>query len=427
MRKYRVWLVSFFVLLLWTGMELAGGCQAADNEEGSIGFETEELVFSYGQMVTYDMLPACYFQDTDGTKTYLDDYQCQVDWDKGSLYLSWGVYEREYTISLVESRLCEILAEPAGMEVKQKSTFTKEDFYVIGVYNDGTKRILEEYELEPCRRQDGTVTEVLIGCQGVWGSCRLAKEEVPPQIVTESACTTAPSLTATTEPPKTEKTDTVLSVEEKQTETPVATQAVLDVSGDVNSAPVSTQDKKNVTEQPQIIVATVAPQIQVTAEKQTDITPPVCNIRKKVYSPGICIRVSDGESGVKQILLLGKKKQQIANGTKLNKEGDYRLQMTDRAGNVSQVSFSIQKPVKSLKVDFALLGNWKQVAFISKTVGTSRKPVWSVSDRKVGTITPSGKFRAKKSGTCYVSARLDQKKTKRKVVVDMKQKFVLVY
>lgn len=70
-----------------------------------------------------------------------------------------------------------------------------------------------------------------------------------------------------------------------------------------------------------------------------DKTKPVTNIKAKKYKKKVTINFRDKLSGVKKATLNGKK---IKSGKVVNKKGNYLLKVTDRAGNVRSVKFSIK-------------------------------------------------------------------------------------
>lgn len=71
-----------------------------------------------------------------------------------------------------------------------------------------------------------------------------------------------------------------------------------------------------------------------------DKTKPTTNIRSKKYKKKVKITFRDENSGVKKAVLDGKK---IKNGTVVTKKGSHVLKITDKAGNVKTVRFSIRK------------------------------------------------------------------------------------
>lgn len=91
--------------------------------------------------------------------------------------------------------------------------------------------------------------------------------------------------------------------------------------------------------------------IQVTDENGTkkvkktngftiDMKKPTLNIvNNKTYSKGFSIKAIDKGSGIKKIMLNGKK---ISNGTKVNKRGKYKIFVWDRAGNCTHKVFYVK-------------------------------------------------------------------------------------
>lgn len=70
-----------------------------------------------------------------------------------------------------------------------------------------------------------------------------------------------------------------------------------------------------------------------------DKTKPVTNIKAKTYHKKVTITFKDKTSGVKTATLNGKK---IRSGKVVSKTGSYVLKITDKAGNVRTVKFSIK-------------------------------------------------------------------------------------
>lgn len=70
-----------------------------------------------------------------------------------------------------------------------------------------------------------------------------------------------------------------------------------------------------------------------------DKTKPTTNIKAKAYKNKVKITFQDKTSGVKQATLNGRK---IKNGTVVSQNGNYVLKITDRAGNVRSVKFSVE-------------------------------------------------------------------------------------
>lgn len=62
-----------------------------------------------------------------------------------------------------------------------------------------------------------------------------------------------------------------------------------------------------------------------------------------------------------------------------------------------------------------------------KVTGTKKKVKWSSSNKKIATVTSKGKVTAKKAGTTYITARVNGKTLKCKVVVKQNQVTTNVY
>ena len=76
-----------------------------------------------------------------------------------------------------------------------------------------------------------------------------------------------------------------------------------------------------------------------TVKFTIDKTKPVTNMKAKKYSQKVTVNFRDKLSGVKKATLNGKK---ISNGKVVTQKGNYLLKITDRAGNVRTVKFSIK-------------------------------------------------------------------------------------
>ena len=70
-----------------------------------------------------------------------------------------------------------------------------------------------------------------------------------------------------------------------------------------------------------------------------DKTKPSTNVKAKSYRNKVKISFQDKTSGIKQATLDGKK---IKNGTVVSQKGNHLLKITDRAGNVRSVKFSVK-------------------------------------------------------------------------------------
>ena len=70
-----------------------------------------------------------------------------------------------------------------------------------------------------------------------------------------------------------------------------------------------------------------------------DKTAPTTNIKNKKYSGSVKISFADKLSGVKRATLDGKT---IKNGYKISKKGTHTLKITDKAGNVKTVKFTVK-------------------------------------------------------------------------------------
>ena len=99
----------------------------------------------------------------------------------------------------------------------------------------------------------------------------------------------------------------------------------------------------------------------------------------------------------------------------------------DKAGNERRVSFQIAKPAKSLKVSYAGTSKWNHLVFQAKVTGTKRKVVWKCDNKKIASIRANGNFRAKRNGTCMITARIDKLVVKKQIVIDSRGKCLMVF
>ena len=153
---------------------------------------------------------------------------------------------------------------------------------------------------------------------------------------------------------------------------------------------------------------------------------PVISLKNKTYKKNIKIEANDAV-GICDMELQGTINKKIENGYKLKKEGEYRLVITDYAGNQKIVQFKLQKPAKKIKLSFSLEKKWNKMKYKAKVINTSRKVTWSTSNKNIASINTEGLLTAKKSGTVYVKAKIDKICVTQKIVISTKTKSILVY
>lgn len=154
---------------------------------------------------------------------------------------------------------------------------------------------------------------------------------------------------------------------------------------------------------------------------------PETNVKNKVYKKNVKITAGDKESGIASIKLSGTVKKKISVPYVLKKEGDYTLTITDAVGNVKNVKFSIKKPAKKVTVSYENTGKWNRIKFRAKVIGTGRSVVWSVDNKTIGIMKKNGIFEAKRTGTCYVTAKIDGIRVKKKILVFKNEKLIFIF
>ena len=158
-----------------------------------------------------------------------------------------------------------------------------------------------------------------------------------------------------------------------------------------------------------------------------DTKKPVTNVISKTYGNNVKITADDLESGIDKIQLSGAISKEVKSGYVLKKEGTYRLKITDVAGNVKKVKFTIKKTAKHVKVTYTNTRQWNKIKFCAKVTGTSRKVSWSIKNKKAGTLSKNGTFLAKASGVCYVTAKIDGITVTKKIVIFKEEKLVFIF
>ena len=357
-------------------------------------------------------------------------------------------------------------------KVYEDTILEKEDFIVTGCFVNGDKKELEEYVLYPYCLKAGETAVILFERHNAMGYCKVYVEKPADEettLVEENAVGNSGVENSDLKTPVTENTavptcivtntpNPALNVEEKEkgevdfVVTPPALVEIEMEQQKEESAPsaspcISSSDLEvdfGFVQQPTPMVikenetaSTKAPTEMdskreanniVFTEKNSmgeeDTVAPTVNLKEKTYTKPVEIKASDKGSGIADIFLNGKK---VKNHTVVEKEGNHRLVVTDQAGNKKKVSFVLAFPVKKITVSYYMTEKWNRLLFSSETVGSKRKVEWKLSNPKVGSISKNGKFQAKKTGTSYVIASLEKKSAKKKILVDAKKKYVLIY
>lgn len=160
----------------------------------------------------------------------------------------------------------------------------------------------------------------------------------------------------------------------------------------------------------------------------TDTEAPEVNLLDgAVYKHAVEVMAADADSEIETIELVRPFRKTLENGEKIDKEGKYELLVRDKAGNERRVSFQIAKSAKSLKVSYAGTSKWNHLVFQAKVTGTKRKVVWKCDNKKIASIQSNGRFRAKKNGSCTVTAKIDGFVVKKQIVIDSRGKCLMVF
>ena len=152
---------------------------------------------------------------------------------------------------------------------------------------------------------------------------------------------------------------------------------------------------------------------------------------QKTYTKAIKIKASY-KKGIKSIVVSGSSVLglsydiKVQNGCTWGTEGTFSVIVTGKDGKVLVSNFKLIKPVKKIKISSSI---GKTVKFKAKVYGTARKVKWSTSNKSIATINKSGILTPRKSGICYVYAKIGKKQSKKKVniVITNKQTNVFVY
>lgn len=411
----------------------------------------------------------CY---NDGRKVEDWDYTYEIDWDTGNIEIACKGAMVTYSLEVDESKLEGLKVECKREKVYEDTILEKEDFIVTGCFVNGDKKELEEYVLYPYCLKAGETAVILFERHNAMGYCKVYVEKPADEettLVEENAVGNSGVENSELKTPVTENTavptcivtntpNPALNVEEKEkgevdfVVTPPALVEIEMEQQKEESAPsaspcISSSDLEvdfGFVQQPTPMVikenetaSTKAPTEMdskreanniVFTEKNSmgeeDTVAPTVNLKEKTYTKPVEIKASDKGSGIADIFLNGKK---VKNHTVVEKEGNHRLVVTDQAGNKKKVSFVLAFPVKKITVSYYMTEKWNRLLFSSETVGSKRKVEWKLSNPKVGSISKNGKFQAKKSGTSYVIASLEKKSAKKKILVDAKKKYVLIY
>lgn len=163
-------------------------------------------------------------------------------------------------------------------------------------------------------------------------------------------------------------------------------------------------------------------------ETATDTEAPEINLEDgAVYKHAVEVMAADADSEIETIELISPIRMTLENGEKIEKEGKYELLVRDQAGNEKRIHFQIRKPAKSLRVSYAGTSRWNQLVFQAKVTGTKRKVVWKCDNKKVASISAKGNFRAKRNGSCMVTAKIDRFVVKKQIVIDQQGKCLMVF
>lgn len=383
--------------------------------------EAKTLRLIKGQNVTKKQLPEIYLHYSNGEKVQVTDYSFWVDWENNKICVSYEHLQVCIAVDVIENEMDYLEVNSRLKGVPEKYIFDETDLKVTLYYTNGTNEEVTDFQIMPYKLVEGCESLVYVTYKGLTGSFKIMAtkeiiEEYPlspeepetpkPEYTTGAAEVETPKPEYTAEPEGMENAEAKDAIVPQSTETPAVDTNDTGLLG-ATSAPGSVQEGN------------------LEADKK-DNTPPKTNIQNKTYTKNIKICVTD-ESKIASIVLRGSINKTIKNGYKLTKEGSYQLVLTDIYGNKKTVKFKLQKPVKKVEVSYSFTNKWNVIKFSAKVTGTSRAVKWSVSNKKVATVDKNGRFKAKKSGTVYLVAKLDKKKVKQEIKVDRKKKSILLY
>lgn len=395
----------------------------------------------------------CY---NDGRKVEDWDYTYEIDWDTGVIEIACKGATVTYALEVDESKLEGLTVECKREKVYEDTILTKDDFVVTGCFSSGARKELEEYTLYPYCLKSGETAIILFERHNAMGYCKVYVEDQEEDKTTvveeedrestvendmESAAGNTveenPTMPASTfmitaspeangEPQEMGERDSTAAtwvLVEMETEQPQKEQGPVASACATQGAYNKLQETTPAPAKESVIEPTKEP-LEVRLKSEEDQEAPTVNLKEKTYTKPVKIKVSDSGSGIADIILNGKK---VKNQTMIEKEGKHTLVVTDQAGNTKKVSFVLAFPVKKITVSHYMTEKWNQLLFSAEIVGSGRKPKWRLSNPKVGSISKNGKLYAKKTGISYVIASLGKKSAKKKIVVDAKNKYVLIY
>lgn len=380
--------------------------------------DTVQLI--QGQKVTKEQLPEIFLHYNNGEQKQIEDYTFMVDWEKKKVYVCYEHFHLELAIDVIENKMDYLEITPYVNEVPENHMFAETDIMVTLHYTNGTKENVTDYQIMPYKLEEGCESFIYVTYEGMTGNFKVkATKEVEEMSILPTASPIMQPMEGdflnsqpTTDMEDETQTDISkeLSTSEPQyTNMPKESEAD-DVNGDYKQVDATSK---------------LAQEEDFKVDKK-DTTPPKTKIKEKTYKKDLRIYATD-ESGIASIVLRGSINKTIKNGYKLTKEGSYQLILTDIYGNKKTIKFKLEKPVKKIKVSYAFTDKWNVIKFLAKATGTSRAVKWSVSDKKVAAIDKNGMFKAKKSGTVYLIAKLDKKKIKQKIKIEKKKKSILLY
>ena len=311
----------------------------------------------------------------------------------------------------------ECLVESVDLE----NALQKKDFLVLGIHEDGSEEVLVDYDFYVGTLGGAKETIIGIRWKNLTAYCKVSlieREAYENLQASNQHLEEGLGFLDNTEVKNT--IETSLTTQLTGTYMPTTT---------VVEQPVTTT-KPTITEVGQPVTTTKPTGQNKTVEGENNPKENGAlkiNLKNKIYRKPVKVEVKMGTRKNCSIVCKGKVNKNLKNHTVLSEEGKYTIIATDENGNSKKVSFEIAYTAKKLEVCCYMTEKWDQVAFFSKVKGTKRAVQWKLSNRKIGSIGKDGVFKAKKTGTVYVTAYIDKKSVKKKVVVDQAAKYVVVY
>lgn len=382
------------------------------------------------QQIELSELPTIYAITNSGSRRVVTDYSYTMDWNNSILTITYKNLSCKIEVTVIDNSLEEITATLNKTTIEEDYSFSKSDFEVYAHYKNGTTQKITDYTIQPYTLKadsDSLITITYATC-----SC-MVKIHVAAKNTSTNAPITTPNTTET--PTITSKLSfydlsadtgsiyyTNRSIKIVCNNISNGKYQIVNSNADIsNSNWINFESEIEINKSSsnirKLYIQYTSADGKITYKKSKsfllDTVAPSCNVSKKIYTKNITITCSDSNSAISKITLSGKK---IKNNYTLKKEGTYILKVTDLCGNTYTTNFTLKKPARKLSVSYKAISS-KVIKFSAKVTGTTRSVTWSVSNSKMASISKSGKFVAIHKGTCYVTARIDKLKIRKKIVI----------